>query len=403
MGVCHFHVDLDAFFASVEQLDHPEYRGRPVIVGAAPGRRGVVSTCSYEARKFGVHSAMPINQAARLCPEGVFLPVRMERYAAFSRRVMAIFRDSSPEVIQVSIDEAFLDMSGMERIAGGPEEQARALKGRVRSETGLTISVGVAPNRYLAKIASALRKPDGLVVVRAGEEGAFMDSVGIGKLWGVGEKTRERIERAGLRSIADIRSRPEAELAKVLGAGTAAYLYKAARGIDPGIWEGAAKSRSVSSETTFERDVSDPAVLREAMLSLAHEVMFRALDEGFSARTVCIKYRYQDFSTHSAQRSLGHRVESASELLEVALELLGKRWDGREPIRLVGVGMAGSPEGDDDGQAELFEGPHARQRRAEEAVLELRGKRKARITKASLLGKDRRPTGGEHVDLEKEE
>ena len=212
------HVDLDAFFASVEQLDNPDFRGKPVIVGAIPGhKRGVVSTASYEARKFGVHSAMPIDQAYRLCPQGIYLPSNMRRYREKSHQVMAIFGEFSPDVQQMSIDEAFIDLTGTQRLFGPPEETAQLVKKRVLEATGLTVSVGLASNRYVAKIASGMSKPDGFFYVPIGQEQAFMESLPLKKVWGVGEKTLAKLYSHGIHTVQDALKTPLSVLEGFLG------------------------------------------------------------------------------------------------------------------------------------------------------------------------------------------
>ena len=233
------HVDLDAFFASVEQLDNPQYKGKPVIVGGLPGdRRSVVSTCSYEARRYGVHSAMPTVKAKQLCPNGIFLRGRMKRYHEKSYQVMSIFRDFSPDVQQMSVDEAFIDISGTEKLFGPPEQTAMDIKKRVRQETGLTVSVGLAANRYVAKIASGISKPDGFFHVKDGDEEAFMLSLPLDKLWGAGSKTRQRLNSCGFFTMKDIHNAPLSTLSTLFGTHTGNFLYNAVRGIDSDLFEG---------------------------------------------------------------------------------------------------------------------------------------------------------------------
>ena len=245
-----FHVDLDAFFAAVEVLDDPSLKGKPLIIGHK-GPRSVVSTCSYEARRFGVHSAMPMTTALRLCPQAVCVPGNMRRYSEKSKQVMAIIRDIAPSYIQASIDEAYLDMTGTETLYGGQREAALLLKDRVRQETGLTISVGVASSRFIAKLASDYRKPDGLTIVPRGLETEFVDAVGLRKLWGVGRATMEKLERYNIRSPADLRSYSLQRLEQLFGRSGGGYLYKVCRGQDPGIYSGENKSHSISAERTF--------------------------------------------------------------------------------------------------------------------------------------------------------
>jgi DNA polymerase IV len=252
-----FHVDLDAFYASVEQRDDPSLAGKPVIVGAAPGRRGVVSACSYEARRFGIHSAMPISQAFRRCPQGVYLPVRMERYMEVSRQVMGLLAGYTPHLQQISVDEAFLDLTGTERLFGPVRETGARLKAEVREKIGLAITVGIGPNKYVAKLATNSGKPDGLVVVRAEDVESFMDGVALKDLWGIGEKTLQRLTELNISSVRLLRGIPQPELSRLLGAGASSFLSSVAHGKDPGIFSEEPQSRSLSSETTFEKDRKD--------------------------------------------------------------------------------------------------------------------------------------------------
>ncbi|MDD2702507.1 MAG: DNA polymerase IV [Candidatus Omnitrophica bacterium] len=253
------HVDMDAFFASVEQRDNPAYRGKPVIVGADPKGghgRGVVSTCSYEARKFGVHSAMPISAAYRKCPGAVFLPVDMEKYRCVSLRIFEVFRSFASRVEEVSIDEAFLDISDTYQLCGSPVDVCRAIKERVRKETGLTASVGLAPTKMAAKIASGFGKPDGLVEVTGEKLLDFLHPLDAGKLWGVGEKTRALLNSLGIKTIGDMAKRSREELSRLLGK-NGEWLWEMARGIDTGEVENERDAKSIGNETTFEKDTRD--------------------------------------------------------------------------------------------------------------------------------------------------
>ncbi|MCI0479004.1 DNA polymerase IV, partial [Candidatus Uhrbacteria bacterium] len=211
------HVDMDAFYASVEQHDNPAYQGKPVVVGALPGHRGVVSACSYEARTYGIHSAMPISEAYKLCPRAIYLPVRMERYQELSSRIMQILSRFTPDLQQMSVDEAFLDLSGTERLLGPPAQIARRIKEMVCEQTGLTISIGVAPSRYLAKLASERNKPDGLYIVEPGQEAEFVAALPLRKLWGIGKKTLGRLNSAGIHTVSGLRNHSRAELTELLG------------------------------------------------------------------------------------------------------------------------------------------------------------------------------------------
>jgi DNA polymerase-4 len=386
-----FHVDLDAFFASVEQLDDPSLVGKPVIVGAAPGHRGVVSTCSYEARAFGVRSAMPISEAYRRCPDGVYLRPRIERYASISSRVMDAFSSFTPEVQRVSIDEAFLDMSGTERLWGKPEAAALLLKRKVREETGLGISVGIGPNRYVAKIASGLRKPDGLVIVEPDRAEAFMLELPLTKLWGAGEKTQERFQELGILSIAQLASFGQSQLESLFGKAGGAFLYGAARGRDVGGMEGgSAGSRSMSAETTFEVDCSDRECVEDVLLALAEELSYRLWSEGCRSRCLCLKLRLQDFTTLSRRQTRGSLYRSSSEAFKDALGLLEKAWDGRTAIRLLGLCFADIEDDSSPEQGELFAEADERSRRAESAVFELERKGVGKVTRARLIGREGR-------------
>ena len=384
MDKVYFHVDLDAFYASVEQADHPEYRDKPVIIGAQPGHRGVVAACSYEARVFGVRSAMPISEAYRRCPGAVYLPVRMARYQEVSRQIMAIFGEFTPEVQQISVDEAFLNMTGTERLFGPPSQAAGAVKERIRSATGLTASVGIAPNRYLAKIASDRDKPDGLTLVKPGEEIPFMDSLKLKDLWGLGAKTLERLEELNIHTVSQLRSFDLGSLSAILGKGGGGFLYHASRGIDPGIIEENPKSRSISNEITLEEDSSDRKTLEALILDLCHQVIFRSLAEEARSRTVVLKLRFHDFSSTTAQISLRHPVSSTEELNRHCRDLLNKRWDGHTPVRLVGVGLGQVKTGPLEQQGELFEEPSDRQKKVEEAVLGIQ-KKGQKVIKATML------------------
>jgi DNA polymerase-4 len=389
----YFHVDLDAFFASAEELDHPEYRGRPIIVGAAPGRRGVVSTCSYAARGFGVHSAMPINEAYRLCPQGVFLPVRMERYLGLSRQVFDTFNNFTPDVYGVSIDEAFLDMRGTEALFGPAPEAAKKLKAAVRERTGLTISVGVAENKLLAKLASAKSKPDGLLVVELGTETAFMDSLPLTKLWGAGEATQARLRALNVRSVRELRECTLDFLQASLGQASGLFLYQASRGIDPGIHSEDTPTRSRSTERTFEYDVSNAESLCSVLLEMSEELMFSLFKEELYARTVCVKIRYGDFSTVSARVTLDHTVASIKELYAVGERLFREKRLAEAPVRLLGLGLSGL-RADKVEQGELFPQGDGRAERLERAVFGLKKSGRAELKIARTL----KPPQGENDD-----
>ena len=388
MNKVFLHVDLDAFFASVEQLDHPEYRGKPVIVGGLPGdRRSVVSTASYEARKFGVHSAMPTFQAVKLCPQGIFLRGRMKRYHEKSEEVMAIFKNYSPDIQQISVDEAFIDLTGTERLFGDPLETAKKLKAEVLEKTGLTVSVGLASTKYCAKIASGLQKPDGLTVVPFGGETDFMLSLPITKVWGAGNKTLAKLESYGIRTTRDIYNRSEKLLQSLFGKAAGTFLYNSVRGNAGVDFRAEPKSRSISAENTYEYDLTNPEIIETALLSLCHTVMFRSLREKVRSTSVALKIRYEDFSTVSVQSTSERYVSSVDDLFERAKALLEKKRNASLGIRLLGVGMYNLEDEKTPRQQELFDFGEEKKRRLENAILKAQEKDPAlKITKARLLG-----------------
>lgn len=371
----YLHVDLDAFFASVEILDNPELKGKPLIVGGLPGeRRSVVSTCSYEARKYGVHSAMPISRAQELCPQAIFLHGRMERYHEKSEEVMSVFRDFSPDVLQMSIDEAFIDITGTERLFGEPEILAGNLKKAVFEKTGLTVSVGIATNRYVAKIASGLKKPDGLCYVPAGQEEAFMLSLPLDKLWGIGTKSRERLNGCGIFTIPEIHAISETALIELFGQASGAFLYKAVRGMDVEHFGDETKSRSMSAERTFCFDLSDIYSIETELLHLSYDVMFRVLKAKVNSKTVCLKIRYEDFTTVTVTESATRIVSSIEDLFERSCRLFHKKYERGRGIRLLGLGLQNVSDGLESEQGELFDFGEKKQRTVEKAVLKLNQK-----------------------------
>jgi len=381
------HVDMDAFYASVEQRDNPEYSGKAVIVGAQPGHRGVVSACSYEARAFGIHSAMPISQAYRLCPQGVFLPVRMRRYQEVSTTIMSILTRHTPELQQMSVDEAFLNMSGTERLFGPVILTARKIKDEVLRETGLTISVGVAPSKYLAKLASERDKPDGLCVVEPGDESTFVAGLPLKALWGVGKKTLSHLNALGVTTIAQLREYSKVDLASHFGSAASGYLHAVCRGEDPGLYGDHAHSHSISGERTFESDVKDAPALERILLEVAESCMHRLMEEGARSRTVTVKLRLTDFTTFTQRKTVDHDIAAAEELFAIAKELMYRKWDRSTPVRLIGCGLGNVESGAPEAQQDLFDDRSDRQRRAEAAVFSLR-QRGMKVGKARLLKRD---------------
>jgi DNA polymerase-4 len=385
------HVDMDAFFASVEQRDHPEYQGRPVVVGADPkgGRgRGVVAACSYEARFFGIHSALPIGRAWRLCPQAVYLRPRGARYAEVSGEVFGILHRYSDLVEPLSIDEAFLDVTGSRRLLGSAEAIGRKIKAEIRAELGLVASVGVAPNKFVAKIASDIEKPDGLVAVAADRVQGFLDPLPITRLWGVGPKTAERLRSLGMQTIGDLSHRRREDLRASLGeAGEELWLL--ARGVDerPVVPEGEAKS--LGAETTFAEDTSDPGRIRRTLLNLCERVGSRLRRSGRVAGGLTLKFRDEDFATSTRALPLSPPTDLTEDIYRAALALLEKTgWRGKR-VRLLGVAAGRlQPRAEGAGaQLALFGDEGAGKRRRVAAVVDTLRERfgSEAVTRAALL------------------
>jgi DNA polymerase IV len=339
-----FHVDMDAFFASVEQLENPALKGKPVIVGGVDSPRGVVSTASYEARVFGIHSAMPVREARRRCPHGVFISGRHEVYGNYSRRIMEVIGEFSPVVEQISVDEAFLDMTGTEGLFGPAEQAALRLKQAITKRTGLTGSVGVAANKFLAKLASDVKKPDGLFVVLPGEAQAFLDPMPIERLWGVGKKTAPELHRHGLYTIAQVRQRGGAELASAFGPRLGAHLFALSQGQDDRDLETDWREKSISHETTFDVDHGDSESIEAVLLDLADRVARRARRDDMAGRTISFVWRDPDFSRHSRSLTLDEATVSSQRIYQIARDLYrgllpaGKR--AKRYFRLIGVRLS---------------------------------------------------------------
>jgi DNA polymerase-4 len=352
------HVDLDAFFAAVEQRDRPELIGQPVIVGGEPGGRGVVSAASYEAREFGVHSAMSLAEAYRRCPHGVFLPVDGRRYQLASRDVMTILRRFTPLVEPISIDEAFLDVTGSRALLGDGEAIARQIKAAVRAEVGLTASVGVASTKLVAKIASDLRKPDGLVVVEPGSETAFLAPLPISRLWGVGHKTAVQLADYGVRTIGDLAALPVDTVVRRFG-------------------------KSIGHETTFDVDSSDPEVIERTLLALADAVAGRLRSADVRAGTIAVKIRDSSFRTITRQRTLAEPTDMTEPIFRIALDLARPEVRGLR-VRLLGVTASNLGERE---QLSLFVEDDPRRRAAIEAADRVRRRYGSRaVTRGRLVG-----------------
>ncbi|MFT3799264.1 DNA polymerase IV [Microbacterium sp.] len=329
------HVDMDAFYASVEVLDDPSLAGTPLIVGGIEGR-GVVSSASYEARRYGVRSAMSVQVALRLCPNAVVVPPHFDRYAALSRQVMAIFHDITPLVEPLSIDEAFLDVSGARRLWGSPGQVARMLRARVRAETGLVCSVGVAATKHVAKIASTRCKPDGLLIVSEPDTAAFLAALPVAALWGVGPKAAEALEGRGIRRVADILASPRHVLERVLGPAGGERVWQLAHGIDPREVETERIEKSIGHEETFRHDIADAGTLRSELRRLSDRVAARLRDGGMQAGTVALKLRYADFTTLSRAATLPEPTDVGQRIGDVAIGLF-EAIELAQPVRLIGV------------------------------------------------------------------
>ena len=333
------HVDMDAFYASIEQRDHPELRGKPVIVGGVQGR-GVVCAASYEARKFGVHSAMPISAARRLCPQGNFLPVRMQHYAQIGRQIRAIFLSFTPLVEPLSLDEAFLDVHGCEGLFGPASEIARQIKRRIRAEIGLVASVGVAPNKYLAKLASDFSKPDGFMVLPPEQVTAFLAPLPVSRIWGVGAKGEKKLHDLGIRTIGQLAALPEKDLADRLGE-VGRHIWRLAHGDDERTVVPDRDAKSISTETTFAHDINDRSILRVWLLELVDHLASRLRHEGVWGRTIDVKIRSSDFRTVTRSTTLSEPTNLTDVIWKAAAALFERSLtDELLPVRLLGVGAA---------------------------------------------------------------
>jgi len=335
------HVDMDAFYASVEERDRPELVGKPVIVGGSREGRGVVSAANYVARQYGVHSALPMVTALRYCPRAIVLPVRMEHYAAISRQIREIFHRYTPLVEPLSLDEAFLDVRGSETLFGSAAEIGHRIQSDIWNETRLVASIGVAPNKFLAKIASDLEKPNGFVEVTANGIQQFLNPLPVKRIWGVGKRAEEMLAKIGVTTIEQLCKTPLASLRQCFGDSTANHLHELAHGRDSRSVVPDREARSISNETTFPIDVTDVDVLRSCLLGLTEQVSRRLRRHQLYGRTVHLKVRYSDFRTLSRAHSLPNPSHSTSEIWDAVSEHLLPRVDlHAQPVRLVGVGLS---------------------------------------------------------------
>jgi DNA polymerase-4 len=364
------HVDMDAFYAAIEQRDRPALRGRPVIVGADPRGRGVVSAASYEARRYGVRSAMPIGEAARRCPHGVFLPVDMDKYRRVSAQILGLLGEFSPLVEVLSVDEAFVDLTGTERLFGPPDDTVRRIRARIRAETGLTASAGLAANKFVAKVASDVGKPDGLVVVPPGSEGRFLAPLPVTRLWGVGPRTAEALADIGIRTIGQLQRMPPAALAARFGR-QGGHLHALASGHDDRPVEPWTPPKSIGAETTFDADTTDAEALGRTLRGQAERVARELRQGGYAAARVTLKLRFVDFRTVTRART-GEPTQDGLEIYRRAAALLGLE-GVREPVRLVGV-SASSLVAAGTGQLSLLDPGAVRRERLAKAVDALAGR-----------------------------
>ena len=390
------HVDMDAFYASVETIKDPSLRGQPIVVGGLGGR-GVVTSASYEARAFGVSSAMPIVRARRLCPQAVFLPNDFSAYEKYSRLIRKVFGSYTPLVEPLSLDEAFLDVSGSVKLFGAPVDIARRIKLDV-AEIGLPCTVGVAPNKFLAKLASARAKPDGLLVVPHDAVEVFLHPLPVTALWGVGEGTAEVLRRLGLKTVADIAAVPRSTLQRAIGSAPGGHLHRLARGVDDRPVTPDEPAKSIGSEETFNRDLDDSGEILREMLRLCDRTASRLRSKGLCGRTVTVKIRWSNFTTITRSRTLETAVDTAPEIYAVARSLYERLDPERPRIRLIGVGISGLAAGPPQRQLDLLTAPgRPGWSEASAAIDEIRGRFGDRsVGPATLLeaGVDGGPEGG---------
>jgi DNA polymerase-4 len=363
------HVDMDAFYASVEERDDPCLVGKPVIVGGTAAGRGVVAAANYEARKFGVHSAMAAARAVLLCPHAMFIKPRMNRYAEVSQQIRAIFEEFTPLIEPLSLDEAFLDVTASESLFGSSADIGHRIQQRIGAELGLVASVGVAPNKFLAKIASDLRKPRGFVIVEPGQEQAFLDPLPVGRIWGVGKVTGQVFERLGIRTIGQLRQLSLDSLAEIFGASGEHY-WRLAHGIDERKVIPDREAKSISHETTFSEDIADIELLGAWLVELAEQVARRLRRHELRARTVDIKVRFADFKTITRSVTLTAPTDITQELLAAGQTLLSLLPANHLPMRLLGFGVSGFAASSRL-QRQLFDEPDRERHRALDQVADV--------------------------------
>lgn len=382
---CFLHVDMDAFFASVEQHDNPELKGKPVIIGGLPGElRSVVSTASYEARKFGVHSAMPVSQAFKLCPQGIYMHGNHKRYSQVSDQIMEILKKYSPDVRQLSIDEASVEITGTELLFGSPENLAKTIQKNIFDETGLTVSIGLASSAYLAKLSSEVNKPNGFFQIPPGDEENFMLQLPLEKVWGIGKKSIERLHNAGFYTTRQIHQQPLEKLQKIMGAANGEFLYNVVRGSYKELRT--ESSHSISAETTFSVDITDSYEAETRLMELAQSVLFRMKNEDGCSKTVMIKLRYNDFSTYTVQYTSNDYISTVEDFFNIAKDLFEKKYEKGRGIRLLGIGLENVVNQINQSQEVLFDFGSKKKQAVEEAILKLSEKHPdLKIQKARLF------------------
>jgi len=361
------HLDMDAFYASIEQRDNPSLKGRPVIVGGEAEKRGVVSAASYEARAFGVHSAMPTSQARRLCPQGVFLPVRMDRYRGVSGLIFEIFREYTPLIEPLSLDESFLDVTGCESLFGPAPEIARAIKKKILAQTELTASAGIAPNKFLAKIASDWRKPDGLVEIKPEEVGAFLENLPVSKLWGVGKATEEVLQGMGIFRVGQLARFPREAIEKKMG-NFGLELLALARGEDDRPVVSGEEAKSLSQEQTFTPDLQERQIMEQILLDQAEQVGWELRKQKLKGLTVHLKVRYPDFTLITRSQTLSAPTDTGMEIYRTAVKLLDKTEALSRKARLLGVGISNLRRREAPFQRGLFDAYREKEEKSLEAV-----------------------------------
>ena len=366
------HVDMDAFYASVEIMDNPELKGKPVIVGGVDmNNRGVVSTASYEARKYGVHSAMPIYKAKKLCPNGVYISGRMERYKELSLEIHKIFHKYTPKVEKISIDEAFLDLKGCHKLFGSSEKIGKKIKNEIKEQVGLTASVGISKNKFLAKLASTIDKPDGFKIIYEDEVDDFLNDLPIGMLWGVGDKTEELLHEQGIKTIGMLKKFPKYELENQFGK-LGLKLYRLARGKDNREVISEEEIKSISQEETFSENLTSKLDILSALMGMTEKVSERLHNKDLKGKTVFIKVRYSDFKTYTRRKTVKNHINSTDLIYDIAKKLLINNKLLNKPIRLLGIGVSNlSP--DKEQQLSLFE-KNIKKEKLDETIFEIKDK-----------------------------